>query len=43
MERIVFLDREALLTDLRPPAFAHHWVEYSTTATEVKLLAPWTR
>jgi glycerate dehydrogenase len=31
VERIVFLDREALLTDIRPPAFAHQWVEYATT------------
>jgi glycerate dehydrogenase len=34
MERIVFLDREALLTDIRPPAFAHQWVEYATTSAD---------
>ena len=34
MERIVFLDREALQTDIRPPRFAHQWVEYATTPAD---------
>jgi glycerate dehydrogenase len=31
MERIVFLDRNTLKADLRPPAFAHEWREYGET------------
>jgi len=31
MERIVFLDRNTLRADLRPPAFAHEWREYAET------------
>lgn len=31
MERIVFLDRNTLRADLRPPAFAHEWREYGET------------
>ncbi|MGI8565289.1 MAG: D-2-hydroxyacid dehydrogenase [Pyrinomonadaceae bacterium] len=32
MERIVFLDRETLIADLRRPTFAHEWQEYGATA-----------
>jgi glycerate dehydrogenase len=32
MERIVFLDRDALIADVRRPAFAHEWREYAETA-----------
>ncbi|HEY1403571.1 MAG TPA: D-2-hydroxyacid dehydrogenase, partial [Pyrinomonadaceae bacterium] len=31
MERIVFLDRNTLRADVRPPAFAHGWREYGET------------
>jgi glycerate dehydrogenase len=31
MERIVFLDRDTLRADVRPPAFAHEWCEYGET------------
>ncbi|HEX8128612.1 MAG TPA: D-2-hydroxyacid dehydrogenase [Pyrinomonadaceae bacterium] len=31
MERIVFLDRNTLSADVRPPAFAHEWREYGAT------------
>ena len=31
MERIVFLDRDTLRADIRPPAFAHEWREYAET------------
>ncbi|HEX8633241.1 MAG TPA: D-2-hydroxyacid dehydrogenase [Pyrinomonadaceae bacterium] len=31
MERIVFLDRNTLTADVRPPAFAHEWREYAQT------------
>lgn len=31
MERIVFLDRNTLRADVRPPAFAHEWREYGAT------------
>ena len=34
MERIVFLDRAALRTAARPPAFAHRWSEYATTSSD---------
>ncbi|HYE75801.1 MAG TPA: glycerate dehydrogenase, partial [Blastocatellia bacterium] len=33
MERIVFLDRDSVRANFRPPAFAHEWIEYPTTAT----------
>jgi glycerate dehydrogenase len=33
-ERIVFLDRAALRTTIRPPAFPHEWVEHATTPAE---------
>lgn len=32
MERIVFLDRDTVRANFRPPAFAHEWIEYPTTA-----------
>jgi len=32
MERIVFLDRDTLRADVRPPAFAHEWREYGETS-----------
>ena len=31
MHKIVFLDRDSLLAHLRPPAFAHEWVDYPAT------------
>lgn len=34
MERIVFLDRNTLKADIRPPAFAHEWREYGATSAE---------
>jgi glycerate dehydrogenase len=34
MERIVFLDRDALKADVRRPAFAHEWREYAESAPE---------
>jgi len=36
MERIVFLDRETLIADVRRPAFPHEWTEYAmSTPPEV--------
>jgi glycerate dehydrogenase len=32
MERIVFLDRDTLIADVRRPSFAHEWREYGATA-----------
>ncbi len=34
MERIVFLDRDTLKAEIRPPAFAHEWREYGATRAE---------
>ncbi len=34
MERIVFLDRNTVRGDLRPPSFAHEWVEYAETRAD---------
>ncbi len=34
MQRIVFLDRDALIANLRRPAFAHEWREYDESAPE---------
>ncbi|HJR07666.1 MAG TPA: D-2-hydroxyacid dehydrogenase [Pyrinomonadaceae bacterium] len=34
MERIVFLDRNTLRAEIRPPAFAHEWREYGETRDE---------
>jgi len=31
MEQIVFLDRDALIADLRQPSFPHEWREYGAT------------
>jgi hypothetical protein len=31
MERIVYLDRNPLRTEIRRPAFEHEWVEYPTS------------
>ncbi|MBK7900580.1 MAG: D-2-hydroxyacid dehydrogenase [Azonexus sp.] len=31
MQRIVCLDRDSFIADLRRPAFPHEWVEYATT------------
>jgi len=31
MHKLVFLDRQSLLADIRPPAFAHEWVEHVQT------------
>jgi glycerate dehydrogenase len=31
MERIIFLDRDTLRAEIRPPAFAHEWREYGAT------------
>lgn len=34
-ERIVFLDRDSIIADIRRPSFAHEWAEYpASTATE---------
>jgi glycerate dehydrogenase len=32
MERIVYLERESVIADVRRPSFAHEWVEYPKTA-----------
>lgn len=32
MQRIVFLERESVIAEVRRPAFAHEWVEYPQTA-----------
>lgn len=39
-ERIVFLDRDSIIADIRRPAFAHEWAEYpaSTAAQAVERL-----
>ncbi|WP_374583784.1 D-2-hydroxyacid dehydrogenase [Pseudoduganella sp.] len=39
-ERIVFLDRDSIIADIRRPAFAHEWAEYpaSTAAEAVERL-----
>jgi glycerate dehydrogenase len=34
MHKLVFLDRQSLLADIRPPAFAHEWVEHVQTRPE---------
>jgi glycerate dehydrogenase len=34
MHRIVFLDRNTLSADIRPPAFAHEWHDYGATQAE---------
>lgn len=34
MERIVFLDRNTLRAEIRPPAFAHEWREFGATRAE---------
>jgi glycerate dehydrogenase len=31
MHRIVFLDRDSLIADVRPPAFAHAWQDHAAT------------
>ncbi|MBX3417189.1 MAG: D-2-hydroxyacid dehydrogenase [Pirellulaceae bacterium] len=31
MKKIVFLDRESLIADIRPPAFPHQWCDYPST------------
>lgn len=38
MHRIVFLDRDALIADLRRPAFEHDWREYAETASAEETL-----
>lgn len=32
MHRIVYLERESIIADVRRPAFAHEWVEYAKSA-----------
>ncbi|OON63366.1 glycerate dehydrogenase [Massilia sp. KIM] len=32
MHRIVFLDRDSLIADVRPPAFAHAWQDHAASA-----------
>jgi glycerate dehydrogenase len=32
IDHIVFLDRDSLIADLRPPAFAHDWCDHGATA-----------
>ena len=34
MQQIVYLERDALVADLRRPAFEHLWTEYAATAPE---------
>lgn len=34
MERIVFLERNTIQANFRPPDFAHDWIEYAETAAE---------
>jgi len=34
MQKIVFLDRASIIADIRRPAFAHQWEEYSTTLAD---------
>lgn len=31
MQRVVYLERESIIADVRRPAFAHDWVEYAKT------------
>ncbi|KQQ36197.1 glycerate dehydrogenase [Duganella sp. Leaf126] len=35
--RIVFLDRDSIVANLRPPAFAHDWTEYRATRADQAL------
>lgn len=32
MERIVYLERESIIADVRRPSFAHEWIEYPKTS-----------
>jgi len=32
IHRIVFLDRDSVIANIRKPAFAHEWTEYPATA-----------
>jgi len=34
MQRIVYLERESVIADVRRPAFAHEWTEYPKTAPD---------
>ena len=34
MQRIVYLERESIIAEVRRPAFAHDWVEYAQTKPE---------
>ena len=34
MQRIVFLESESIIAELRQPAFAHDWVSYPKTAPD---------
>ncbi|HZX29549.1 MAG TPA: D-2-hydroxyacid dehydrogenase [Telluria sp.] len=34
MHHIVFLDRDSIVAQIRPPAFAHTWTDYPATAPE---------
>ena len=34
MEKIVFLDRDSIIADVRRPAFAHEWAEYPATKAD---------
>ena len=34
MQRIVYLERESVIADVRRPAFAHDWIEYAKTKPE---------
>ena len=34
MQRIVYLERESVIADVRRPAFAHEWIEYPKTAPD---------
>lgn len=37
MEKIVFLDRDSIIADVRRPAFAHDWEEYPATKADQTL------
>jgi glycerate dehydrogenase len=34
MQKIVFLDRDSLIADVRRPAFEHEWVDYDATSAD---------
>lgn len=38
MHKIVFLDADSIIADIRPPAFEHHWESYSATSADQTVL-----